>query len=144
MKGELILLILVLVLGNACNGTSPTNTFLPTEEMKIRIAELEIDANYIEEYTSILKEEAAKSIELEDGVICIFPMYEKENPNLIRLLEIYKNEDAYQSHLKTPHFLHYKKTTLPMVKSLKLIDMSTIDAESIPLIFRKISAQVGS
>ena len=45
------------------------------------------------------------------------------NPTEIRLLEIYANEEAYQSHLKTHHFLHYKKMTLKMVKSLELIDM---------------------
>ena len=59
------------------------------------------------------------------------------NPTEIRLLEIYANEEAYQSHLKTPHFLHYKNMTLKMVKSSELIDMEAIDKEMMPNIFTK-------
>jgi quinol monooxygenase YgiN len=74
---------------------------------------------------------------LEPGVIAIFPMYQKENPTEIRILEIYASREAYESHLKTPHFQHYKTTTLVMVKSLRLVDMETIDAETMTEIFKK-------
>ncbi|WP_371610989.1 putative quinol monooxygenase [Flavobacterium sp. ACN2] len=50
-------------------------------------------------------------------------MFQKEHPNQIKILEIYANNEAYQSHLKTPHFLLYKTSTLKMVKSLKLNDL---------------------
>ena len=103
----------------------------------VRIAEIEVDPNYIEEYTAILKEEAEASVRLESGVICIYPMFQKESPTKIRILEIYANEAAYQAHLKTPHFLHYKKTTLNMVKSLKLVDMEAIDEANMSKIFGK-------
>ena len=105
--------------------------------MIIRISEIEIDFSYLEEYNKILKEEAEASIRLEPGVISIFPMYTKENPNQIRILEIYANKKAYESHLKTPHFLKYKTTTLKMVKSLKLIDMEAIDPATMKKIFIK-------
>ncbi len=105
--------------------------------MMIRISEIEIDSNYLEEYKAILKEEARASVELEKGVLSIFPMYEKDNPTQIRILEIYATREAYESHLKTPHFKKYKTTTLEMVKSLKLIDMDAIDLETMPKIFRK-------
>ena len=44
---------------------------------------------------------------------------------------------AYEAHLKTPHFQTYKTTTLPMVRSLKLIDMGTIDPATMPRLFAK-------
>jgi quinol monooxygenase YgiN len=56
-------------------------------------------------------------------------------------LEIYANREAYESHLKTPHFQTYKSTTLKMVKSLKLIDMEPIDVETMPNIFRKLKGE---
>lgn len=65
-------------------------------------------------------------------------MFKKEKPTQIRLLEIYANKDAYEAHLKTPYFLHYKTKTLPMVKSLKLVDMEAIDKEMMPIIFNKL------
>jgi len=40
--------------------------------------------------------------------------------------------------LKTPHFEHYKSSTLPMVKSLKLIDMTHIDRDAMLEIFKKL------
>lgn len=50
---------------------------------------------------------------------------------------MYQDQDAYQSHLKTSHFQKYKTTTVKMVKSLKLVDMNAIDAESMKMLFRK-------
>ncbi|GAB4006002.1 hypothetical protein GCM10028808_07060 [Spirosoma migulaei] len=107
-------------------------------DMMIRIAELEIVLDYLGEYKAILKEEAARSVQLEPGVIAIFPMYEKEKPTQIRLIEVYANQAAYQSHLKTPHFQHYKTSTLKMVKSLKLINMASLDPETMLNVFEKL------
>ena len=106
-------------------------------EIMVRIAELEIEPEFLEEYLNILKEESEASVRLERGVICIYPMYQRENPTEIKLLEIYANKEAYESHLQTPHFKHYKTTTLPMVKTLRLVDMKAIDPESMPMLFAK-------
>ena len=106
--------------------------------MMIRIFEIEIDSNYLEQYKAILKEESEQSVKLEPGVVCIYPMYQKENPTEVRILEIYASRDAYESHLKTAHFQKYKTTTLQMVKSLRLIDMEAIDAPTMKEIFKKI------
>ena len=106
-------------------------------EIMVRVSEIEIVSSYLDQYTAILKEEAAASVRLEPGVIAIFPMYQKEHPTQVRILELYANREAYESHLQTPHFQRYKTTTLRMVKSLKLVDMSVVDAETMSRIFRK-------
>jgi quinol monooxygenase YgiN len=108
------------------------------EEMMVRIAEIEILPEYLEEYKTILKEESSASVKIEPGVICIFPMYQKENRAQIRLIEIYASKAAYQSHIQSTHFQHYKTATLKMVKSLKLIEMGAIDPESMQEIFKKL------
>lgn len=108
------------------------------KDMIVRISEIEIVPEFLEEYKSILKIEAFASIQKEPGVIAIFPMFQKENPAQIRIIEIYANKKAYESHIKTPHFLEYKNTTLKMVKSLQLVDMGIIDAEAMPAIFKKL------
>ena len=106
--------------------------------MMIRIAEIGIKPEYLDEYLSILKEESKASMELESGVISIYPMYQKGNPTEIKILEIYADKEAYESHLETPHFKHYKTTTLKMVNSLKLIEMNAIDGDNMSMIFEKI------
>ena len=108
-----------------------------TKDMMIRISEIEVDSNYLKEYNAILQEESRASVQLEAGVIAIYPLYQKENPTQIRILEIYANREAYEAHLKTPHFQKYKTTTLKMVKSLKLVDMDNIDSQTMAEIFRK-------
>jgi quinol monooxygenase YgiN len=100
-------LIMVAFLMVWCNHVSAQQ-----REMIIRISEIEIDPAFLGEYKSILKEEAAASVRLEKGVLAIFPMYQKDDSTQIRILEIYDNREAYQSHLKTAHFLKYKTSTL--------------------------------
>jgi quinol monooxygenase YgiN len=131
MKLLVAFLILMATLVNHKTASAQDN------EMIVRISEIEIDSNYLAEYKAILKEEAEASVRLEPGVISIFPMYQKDNPTSVRILEIYASREAYESHLKTPHFQKYKTTTLKMVKSLTLIDMEALDAETMTTIFRK-------
>jgi len=107
--------------------------------MMVRISEIEVEPEHLEEYKAILTEEAAASVNLEPGVISIFPMYQKENPTAVRILEIYASRGAYESHLQTPHFQKYKATTLEMVRKLKLIDMDAIDAKTMATIFQKMA-----
>lgn len=137
MKTGFLYLLLALLLAS-CDDTAMTEKMSNSDDMIIRISEIEIDSNYLDEYIATLKEESAASVELESGVIAIYPMYQKDNPTEIRILEIYANKEAYESHLQTPHFQHYKKTTLKMVKSLQLVDMQAIDAASMPKIFTKL------
>lgn len=129
MKSFLIVILILL---------SYNSAYAQQNNKMIRVSEIEIDSNYLEEYKAILKEESRASVNLEPGVISIYPMYQKKNPTQVRILEIYANREAYELHLKTPHFQTYKTTTLKMVKSLKLIDIEAIDTETMPNIFRKL------
>lgn len=109
--------------------------------MLVRISEIEIFPQHLQEYQRILNEEAEASLRLEPGVLCIFPSAQKDDPTQIRILEIYANREAYESHIKSAHFQKYKTSTLEMVKSLRLVDMQAMDAKAMPLIFKKMSGQ---
>jgi quinol monooxygenase YgiN len=98
----------------------------PMEQALVRIAELEIDAAQIDAYRIALKEEIETSIRIEPGVLTLYAVSVKGQPNQIRIFEIYKDEAAYESHLQTPHFKKYKAETQGMVKSLKLIETEPI------------------
>ncbi len=122
----------------ACTHTDRIRQGKNHAPMVVRIAEITIDSAYREEYITILKENAAASVRAEPGVIAIYPMFQKEKPLEIRILEIYTSKEAYEAHLQTPHFKQYKSSTLHMVKSLRLVDMEAIDRETMQQIFRKI------
>ena len=104
----------------------------------IRIAEIEVYKKYLNEYLAAAHEVGATSVKEEEGVICIFPMQVKDKPTTIRIVEIYRDEAAYQSHLQTSHFLAYKQGTLHMVKSLRLVPVDALAPEAMPLIFEKL------
>ena len=113
--------------------TSP----ITSETMIVRIAEIEVYPQYLEEYLEFANEVDRLSMEREPGVICLFPMQSAEDSTQIRILEIYASDTAYQSHLQTEHFQKYKQGTLHMVKSLKLPTMKPLDPETMQLIFKK-------
>ncbi|MEL4308839.1 putative quinol monooxygenase [Joostella sp. CR20] len=136
---KLSLLCIAITLFISCTEESVSKKSFNTDEMMVRIAEIEVDSLYLEEYMSILKEEAKASVAIEPGVISIFPMFEKDTPTKIKILEIYADKKAYELHLETPHFKHYKTSTLKMVKNLKLIEMSSMDFETMPMIFNKMN-----
>jgi len=129
---------LIFLICSSCAQKQNLKAKIKSEEMIIRMCEIQIDPKYFTEYISILKEEAEVSIRLEPGVISIYPMYQKESKTEIRILEIYADKKAYEAHLQTPHFIHYKTTTSKMVKSLKLIDMNVIDKDMMEQIFKKL------
>ena len=104
----------------------------------IRIAEIEVRKKYLNEYLAAAHEVGATSVNEEEGVICIFPMQVKDKPTTIRIVEIYRDEAAYQAHLQTFHFQAYKQGTLHMVKSLRLVPVDALAPEAMPLIFEKI------
>ena len=139
-KLKLIFLLTMSILTGYCKAQEKSiGNSLVNEDMLIRISEIEIHSNHLDEYIKILKEEAEASMRLEPGVISIYPMLKKDNPSEIRILEIYKDRISYESHLQTSHFKYYKTSTIEMVKSLKLIDMEPMDVETMKKIFTKLN-----
>ena len=110
---------------------------IATANMIVRIAEIEVYPQYMKEYLAFANEVDRLSIEREPGVICLYPMQSAEDSCQIRILEIYASDEAYQQHLKTPHFQKYKQGTLHMVKDLKLSTMKPLDPETMKLIYKK-------
>ena len=95
-------------------------------ERIVRLAEIEIYPQLLEEYLNFAKEVGTVSMANEPGVIGLFSMQDKSDPCKVYILEVYADWDAYQAHLQTSHFKKYKEGTASMVKSLKLIDTNPL------------------
>ena len=105
--------------------------------MIVRISEIEVYPEYLDEYLDYAKEVAQKSVEQEKDVISIYPMAVIKNNTKERILEIYRNQEAYKNHIASPHFQKYKQGTLHMVKSLDLVDTYQLCPENFNKIFKK-------
>lgn len=92
----------------------------------VRMAELEIDPVHLDDYRRLLIEEIEASVRLEEGVLALNAVALKDAPEKIRILEVYRDVQAYEAHLQTPHFLKYKRETQMMVRSLSLIDVEPV------------------
>ena len=96
------------------------------KEQVVRLAKLNIDSAQLELYKAALKEEIETSVRVEPGVLSLSAVADKRNPTHITILEVYADQQAYEAHVKTPHFLKYKTNTLHMVKSLELVETTPI------------------
>ena len=105
--------------------------------MSVRISEIEVYPEYLDEYLNYAKDVAKISVEKEKDVISIYPMSVIRDNTQIRILEIYKNQEAYKNHIESPHFKKYKEGTLHMVKNLDLVDTYQLCPENFNKIFKK-------
>lgn len=113
-----------------------TNASAQQDNRKVRIANIQIDPAYLDEYKAALAEHAKIAVRVEPGVLALQAVYDKAHPTKVTVFEVYASEEAYQLHLKTPHFLKYKNGTLKMVKSLELIEVAPIAIEIKPELIR--------
>jgi quinol monooxygenase YgiN len=114
-----------------------TDATAQQDNRKVRIANIQIDPVYLAEYKAALAEHAKVAVRVEPGVLALQAVYDKAQPTKVTVFEVYASEEAYQFHLKTPHFLKYKNGTLKMVKSLELVEVEPIAIEIKPQLIRR-------
>lgn len=137
--------IIVMTMMTSCNDCKKLNENViqdeekvyDPEKMLVRLSVIEVYPEYLDEYLAAAATVGGESVKKEPGVICIYPSHLKSDKNQIRILEIYRDREAYQSHIASEHFQTYKQGTLHMVKNLELVDMTPLDPSAMPYIFKK-------
>lgn len=99
------------------------------EDGIIRYSVIEIIPDYLDEYLPFALEVGEVSMKTEPGVLAMYPTVSKEDSCKVTILEIYSSQDAYKSHISSPHFQKYKQGTLHMVKSLQLLDQKPLNPD---------------
>ena len=97
------------------------------EDGILRYSVIEIIPDYLDEYRPFALEVGEISMKTEPGVLAMYPTVSKEDSCKVTILEIYSSQDAYKSHISSPHFQKYKQGTLHMVKSLQLLDQNPLN-----------------
>jgi len=98
----------------------------PATPPVVRLAELEIDPLFVDQYRAALRDEIETSIDVEPGVLSLNAVSIKGDPTRIRIFETYADMDAYYSHIQSPHFLKYKSGTAHMIRNLTVLETDTI------------------
>ena len=102
------------------------NTLRVTENSIVRLSCIEVDPAQLTEYCRFAEECGRTSMAKEPGVLFMYSMSDKRQPNKITILEIYADRAAYESHIKSPHFQKYKQGTIKMVQKLELLDQTPL------------------
>ena len=124
-----LLLIGASVLTAAVSGAAAGAGAQP---LYVQEAEIEIDPAQLESYKAAVAEHIETATRVEPGIIALYAVSENDNPTRVRVFEIYRDQDAYRSHLETAHFKTYKATVEKMVRSLKLIRTTPIAFGALP------------
>ncbi len=91
-----------------------------TDGRIVRIAELGIDKEHLEAYLDRLREEAEASVRLEPGFLMLHAVQLRGAPTLVRTLEVYESQAAFDAHVRSDRFTRYKDR--PAVRSLRILD----------------------
>ena len=134
MKKLIILMLMIFIGGIPSLANEIQNN---NNGMIVRISEIEVYPEYLDEYLNYAQEVAHDSVAKEKGVVSIYPMQVIKDNTQIRILEIYKNQESYQKHINSPHFKKYKEGTLHMVKHLELVDTYQLCPENFNKIFKR-------
>lgn len=92
----------------------------------VQVAEIEVDPAQLDAYRTAVQEQINAAIQREPGVLVLYAVSEKDEPNHIKVFEIYRDRKAYEAHLGSDHFKKYKATVEKMVTSLKLVQATPI------------------
>ena len=80
--------------------------------MHVIIAPIKIKEGFKEPFMAEMLADARGSVEDEPGCIRFDVIQDPDEENTIWLYEIYRDADAFQTHLETPHFIKWK-TAVP-------------------------------
>ncbi|MCS2172909.1 antibiotic biosynthesis monooxygenase [Scandinavium sp. TWS1a] len=75
---------------------------------------VDVKPEFGQAFRHVVLPEMAQSINLEEGVLAMYAVTDKTNPNRWYFYEIYASEEAYQAHRLTPHFKGYIEQTVEM------------------------------
>ena len=122
----MVILILCLFVSVAAKTVPMASADDPSLTPVVRLADLDIDPAFVEQYRVALTEEIQTSIDVEPGVLTLYAVSIKGDPTRIRIFETYADMDAYRSHVTSPHFLKYKNETQHMIRNLTLLETDPI------------------
>ena len=92
----------------------------------IRIFEMQIRPESVEQFTELGKHNIRQSVNTEQGVLGMYVMTDKTDPNKFYVVEAYADETAYQAHLVSPYFQAWFNGAKEMIVSRKMIETNPV------------------
>lgn len=117
-------LIIFSAAANAKSIRTPEGNF-----PRVQWAEVEATEGNLNKISEIGARVLSSTSAKESGTYALYGVVEKNNPNLMRLLEIYESNEAYRIHSTSPAFQTYRAERFQYLKGLKLLPVNGIVLE---------------
>lgn len=88
----------------------------------VKLVRITVDPSRVDEYKRILQEEVEASLRSEKDVYVLYAVWDNENPNHFTILEVYKDQEAYDKHFISPQLQKYFAEIKDMVQQLEIVD----------------------
>lgn len=103
-------------------------------EYRMSLFELTVKPEQQQAIEAVGKTNLGTSIQTEAGTLAMFHTVKKGEPNKNMILEIYRDEAAYQTHINAPHFKQFVEVAKTTVTGRKVVPLdSKILLEKQPL-----------
>lgn len=96
---------------------------------RVQWAVVEATEGNLEKISEIGARVLAATSAKEAGTYALYGVIEKNNPDLMRLLEIYESDEAYRIHSTSEAFQKYRAERFPILKGLKILPVNGIILE---------------
>ena len=95
----------------------------------VRMAHIEVKPGLRDAFIAAVTKGMRTSVQTEPGVLALYCVADKNNPNKLIFFEMYVSEEAYQVHRATPHFKKYIETTKDMSVSKSLLETVPVELQ---------------
>ncbi len=93
----------------------------------VRMAYIELKPQMREAFMAAVTENMRASVAREPGVLALYCVAAKDNPNKLTFFEMYADNAAYEIHRNQPHFKKYIETTRDMAVSKELVETTPLE-----------------
>ena len=125
------ILIIAFVMTILMCGHSYAHTVFSPEgkTMKIHWAVLESKPGKMSDMAAISSRTVAKATPNESGTYSLYGAIDAKNPDIMRLLEIYEDEEAYAVHTSSEGFKAFVEERKPILESVKFLPVDAVVLE---------------
>ena len=92
----------------------------------VRMAYITVKPGLRDAFIAAVTEGMRASVLTEPGVLALYCVADKKDPDKLVFFEMYASEDAYQAHRATAHFKKYIETTRDMSIAKALVETTPI------------------
>ncbi len=124
-----ILLLMLLLIMYAVPARAYPVTAPEGKTLKIHWAVLQAKPGKMPEISAISSRTVAKYTPHEKGSYSLYGGIDAQNPDIMRLLEIYEDEDAYQIHTSSEGFKAFIDQRKPILESVKFLPVDPVVLE---------------